>query len=497
MGVSRTNIADLLLVADEHRDAPYIRFESSTSSFAETLAKVHTTASNLVDLGVMPSHRVMLLLRNCPEFVHLWLASAYIGGVLVPANPECTHAELVKLLIQAEPWLVVANSDLHPAVALAATEAGIAVKTVTPQNACAGHRANLSAASASLDDPVALIPTSGTTSQPKLVVQTHRVFLLAAEAVPEWLGLNEQDRLLTCLPLFHINGLVYSTLGAMACGASIAILPRFSPNTFWDAVEAHGATQFNAIGAMLEMLMRRTPDHADSHNTIRLCYSAPALGQARHMEVEQRFGFRLISGYALSECPFGTIWPLDEPPRYGSMGKLRQHPKLGNVTTACVVDDEGKEVAEGQPGELLLRGPGVMRGYYKMPEETEQAIKDGWLFTGDIVRADRDGYFYFVSRKKQMIRRRGENIAPAEIEEVLESHPAVLEAAVVGIPSELTEEDVRAFVVVSSPDVNEEHLREWCSARLMRHKVPESIVVLDVLPHTATGRVAKHLLVEA
>jgi crotonobetaine/carnitine-CoA ligase len=214
---------------------------------------------------------------------------------------------------------------------------------------------------------------------------------------------------MTSLPLFHINAQAYSTLGSLACGAGLVLLPRFSASGFLDAARRHGATEFNAIGAMLEILMRQPQRPDDADNPLRLCYTGPAPERDRQLEIEARFGIRIVVGYAMSESPYGLIWPHGTRP-FGTLGTVRQHPVLGAVNEARVVDDDGNDTGTG---ELLLRNPAVTPGYWGMPEETSAAIDaHGWLRTGDIVTRNAQGVFTFVSRKKDVVRRRGENLSP-------------------------------------------------------------------------------------
>ena len=341
------------------------------------------------------------------------------------------------------------------------------------------------------DDPAALIPTSGTTGRSKLVTQTHRGYVMAAEGFPWWMELGPDDRLMTSLPLFHINAPTYSVLGSMAARASVALLPQFSGSGFIDAARRHGATEFNAIGAMLEILMRQPERPDDADNPLRLCYTGPSPSEQRQLEIEQRFGLRIVCGYALSESPLGLIWRHGTRP-FGTLGSPRQHPTLGEVNEARVMRDD-RPVATGEIGELQLRNPSLMRGYWDMPEETSRVLlPDGWLRTGDLVEDNGDGTYTFVGREKEVIRRRGENVAPAEIEEVLMSHPDVVEAAVIGVPSDLSEEEIKAFVVPEGADLSA--VRQHASASLTRFKVPRYLEAVAELPHTPTGRVAKHRL---
>jgi carnitine-CoA ligase len=318
--------------------------------------------------------------------------------------------------------------------------------------------------------------------------------VLAGEGFPYWMGLTAQDRLMTSLPLFHINAPAYSVMGSLASGAGLILLPRFSASGFLDSARRHRATEFNAIGAMLEILMRQPPRPDDADTPLRLCYTGPAPARDRQEEMERRFGIRIVVGYGMSESPYGLIWPHGTRP-FGTLGVPRQHPELGEINHARVVDDTGQDVGPGGTGELLLRNPVLTRGYWGMPEETASAFTGGWLHTGDLVTVDPGGTYTFVARKKEVLRRRGENLSPAEVEEVLDEHPDVLESAVVGVPSELSEEEVKAFIVPAPgrhPDVAE--LRTHTAARLAAFKVPRYWQLIDELPRTPTARVAKHRL---
>jgi crotonobetaine/carnitine-CoA ligase len=247
------------------------------------------------------------------------------------------------------------------------------------------------------------------------------------------------------------------------------------------------------IGAMLEMLMRQPerPDDADS--PLRLCYTGPTPPRERQLEIEARFGIEIVCGYGLSESTYGTFWARGTRP-YDTIGSVRQHPTLGHINDARVMDD-GAEVAPGEIGELELRNPATMLGYHGMPEETAAVLVDGWLRTGDLVRRNEDGTFTFISRKKEVIRRRGENLAPSEVEEALVAQPGILEAAVVAVPSDLGEDDVKAFVLVApGTTLDVDVLRTQLAGSLTRFKIPRYVEVVDDFPRTPTGRIAKHRL---
>ena len=312
---------------------------------------------------------------------------------------------------------------------------------------------------------------------------------MAGEGFPWWMGLTADDRLLTALPLFHINAPAYSTLGSVATGASLVLLPRFSARSFLDDARRYGATEFNAIGAMLEILMRQPARPDDADNPLRLCYTGPSPERERQEQIEARFGLEIVCGYGLSESPYGLIWPRGTRP-FGTLGAARQHPELGHVNDARVREPDADGV-----GELELRNPAIMPGYYGMPDETAAVLVDGWLRTGDLARANDDGTYTFVSRRKEVIRRRGENLSPTEVEAAAERHAAVAEAAVIGVPSDLSEEDVKAFVLpAAGADLDLDDLDAHLRDQLTLYKVPRYYEVVTELPHTPTGRLAKHRL---
>jgi crotonobetaine/carnitine-CoA ligase len=301
--------------------------------------------------------------------------------------------------------------------------------------------------------------------------------------------------MLTTLPLFHVNAPAYSVMGSLACGAGLVLAERFSASTFLETARRHGATEFNAIGAMLEILMRQPERPDDADTPLRLCYTGPAPERERQLAMERRFGLRIVVGYALSESPYGLIWARGTRP-FGTLGSVRQHPVLGTVNHARVVSESGSIVGPGGSGELELRNPVLTRGYWEMPAETAALMHDGWLRTGDLVSVGDDSTYIFISRAKEVIRRRGENLSPLEVEEVLIAHPAVLECAVVGVPSELSEEEVKAFVVPAAEVAQVDFAQLWSFAaeRLASFKVPRYWQQVAELPRTPTARVAKHRL---
>jgi carnitine-CoA ligase len=469
----------LLRAAERDPDGVWLRTDDGTLTFAGVAGEVARTAERLADAGVTRGDLVVLTARNTTPYLLCWLALTSMGAVAVAANPASTEGELAGLVGQVRPRLVVADAEVD------------GFTQGWTEGRSAGIRVAFDVAP---DDLATLIPTSGTTGRSKLVMQTHRAYAWAGEGFPFWMELDRSDRLMTSLPLFHVNAPAYSVMGSLACGAGLVLLPRFSASGFLDAARRHGATEFNAIGAMLEILMRQPPRPDDADTDLRLCYTGPSPEREWQEAFEQRFGLRVVCGYAMSESPYGLIWPHGTRP-FGTLGKPRQHPRLGTVNEVRVVDADGQDVDVGGTGELLLRNPVVTPGYWQMPEQTAETVVDGWLHSGDLVTANADGTLTFLSRVKEVLRRRGENLSPAEVEEAIAAHPDVLECAVVGVPSDLTEEEIKAYVVaVPGRELDFAALKVWTAERLSAFKVPRFWQALDALPRTPTARVAKHRL---
>jgi len=472
--------------------SPWLRYEGESFTLADVTSQVDRLAVGLAERGVVRGDVVAILAGNRPETIFAWFASNRLGAIATPLNPAYKAPELAGVLALTKPRLVVVTDELRALAAAADATAVLASPDELARGGTGSPRAAVEP-----DDVAVLLATSGTTGAPKAVMQTHRTYALTAEAFPWWLGLGESDRLLCTLPLFHINAQAYSTMGALGCGAGLALVPRFSASRFWSDVRRHEATEVNAVGAMIHILLSAEPSAADRDHRLRLCYSALALPEEKHRAFEERFGTKMIVGYGLSETTFGTVWPLDAPPRYGTIGVLRQHPRLGTINRGRVVRDDGSDAGPDEVGELLLSNPATMRGYLGDAEQTRAVFDGEWLRTGDLVRRDAEGTYTFVARKKEILRRRGENVAAAEIERALAAHAAVLEAAVIGVPSSLGEDDIVAFVVPRpGASIDVEELRAFVRERLADFKVPARIHVRDALPRTATERIAKHLLRE-
>jgi len=490
----------LAAAASRDPDGIWLRHDGGALSFEAAAASVAGVARALRAAGIRRGDLVVTTARTTPPYLLCWLGLATLGAVTVPVNPRSAPAELAGIVRQVTPRALITDAGLRWLVDAAGitTVPGLGVldsdELLSLAAAATGRDRELPDAGVGPGDLAVLIPTSGTTGRSKLVMQTHRAYAMAGEGFPFWMELTAADRLMTSLPLFHINAPAYSVMGSLACGAGLVLLPRFSASGFLDAARRHGATEFNAIGAMLEILMRQPPRPDDGDTPLRLCYTGPAPERERQLEIERRFGLKIVVGYALSESPYGLIWPRGTRP-FGTLGAVRQHPVLGPVNEARVTGPDGDVLGPGETGELQLRNPVLTPGYWGMPEETAALFADGWLRTGDLVTVGADGTYTFVARQKEVLRRRGENLSPLEVEEVLAAHPTVLECAVVGVPSELSEDEVKAFVVpADGTSVDFAELRAFAAGRLAAYKVPRYWQAIAELPRTPTARVAKHQL---
>jgi carnitine-CoA ligase len=480
----------------------YAQLERASERLARVLAKG----------GAVRGDRIALIAANSDLSVVVFLAAARLGAIFIPLNPAATAADLEYLLSHSRPTLVVAQpADLdrvrkvagalaRPAPVVALAEWGLEAESPAAvigalETLLGGADVEQSPACRP-DDAVVVIYTSGTTGFPKGVVHTHRTYILAAEGFVARMHLQPSDRLLTVMPFFHINALFYSLGGALAAGAALVTVPRFSASQFWNLAAATGATEFNFLAAVSSILMNRPRSEFNPAHRIAKLYGGPISERMDRTFREQFHVPTLIEGYGMSEIPGACCNPFLGPHKLGSIGRPAVHPTYpGEFSELRVVDDAGRELPAGEVGELVVRTPMMFKEYLDDPAQTNAAFRDGWFLTGDLVRRDADGYFYFVARKKDIIRRRGENVSGAELDRIISEHPSVAEAAAIGVPSELGEEEILVAVVPKAGErVTPSDVVEWCRSHLAAMKVPRFVVLTESLPHTPSHRVAKHLL---
>jgi long-chain acyl-CoA synthetase len=486
------NIAQNLLdTAAREGCRPALRMDDAVLTYDQLIDAVGRVAAGLEARGVMPGDRVGMVLPNVLSFPVVYYGALMAGAAVVPMSPLLKEREIHYYLRDSGARLVVAAETSAQAALEAAGAGGIeavAVASVRP-DALMAARATTDPAVRSDDDVAAILYTSGTTGPPKGAELTHGNLSGNARTTAQTLlAATPDDVVMGCLPLFHAFGLTCGLNASVLSGASMTLLPRFDAAAALSLIERDKATILEGVPTMYSrMLHAPNADRVDV-TRLRLCVSG---GAAMPVEVlrsfEKTFRCVVVEGYGLSET--SPVVTFNHPPaerRAGSIGT----PIAG--VEVRLVGDSGKDVQPGAVGEIAVRGPNVMKGYWGKPEETAKAIPDGWLRTGDLARQDPDGYFFIVGREKDVIIRGGENVYPREIAEALYAHPAVAEVACVGIPDPDLGEDVGAAVVLkpgASADPTE--LREWAKARLAAYKYPRSVWLVDSLPHGPTGKILR------
>lgn len=491
----------------------FILYQGRSYGYAQVLDEIGRTAAVLAAKGVKTDDRVGVMSLNHPSSVFVFFALASLGATMVPVNPDygveearyvLTHAELCGVIcspatqatvraacnaLDAMPWLMLneAGVDLPELEAMQ-------VLSVEAQACCDPAPEPLK----NPDSTCVFIYTSGTTGFPKGVMHSQRSLLTAGEGFVERMHLQPNDRLLCVLPMFHVNAIFYSLAGSLAAGATLILEPKFSASRFWTIVKETGATEVNTIAAASSILMRRPRSEYVPGHRLQKIYGAP-FDEEIFRTFQQEFHVpTLIEGYGMSEIPGALNNPFRGPHKMRSMGKPSRHPDPSvSLAELRISDEAGQFQPVGQVGELVVRTPIVMQGYFKDEAQTRAAFRDGWFLTGDLAYVDEDNYFWFVARKKDIIRKRGENISGAELDRVIGNHPAVLESAAIPVPSELGEDDILVAVVVRpGMTLRHEEIAQWCRERMAAIKIPRYVALVGSLPHTPTHRVAKFKLRE-
>lgn len=488
------------------KDTTYEQLEQAVGKFAQSLATI----------GVKEGDHVALLLGNTPHFIISLYATMRLGAVAIPINPIYTPSEISYIVNNGDVKTVVALDLLLPLITegetlfpqvtqyiICETQDDVvervellptAVRTKTSLFQALLHAAESEAAiqPVQTDDTAIILYTSGTTGVPKGAMLTHGNLYSNARDIGTYLGYTKEDKVIATLPVFHVFALTVVVNAPLISGATIILLPKFSPTEVFQIVKAQQATVFAGVPTMFNFLYQLPESDPSDFSTIRLAISGGAsLPVSLLHNFENKFNVRVSEGYGLSEAsPVTCFNPLVRERKAGSIGM-----SINNVENK-VVNEYGEEVPVGEVGELIVRGPNVMKGYYKMPEDTAVALRNGWLYTGDLARMDEEGYFYIVDRKKDMIIVGGYNVYPREVEEVFYAHPAVIEAAVVGFPDPDFGEAVHAYVVVKDPAVTEEVLMAYCKEHLAKYRVPKEIEIIDELPKNTTGKILRRSLKE-
>ena len=492
---------------DRNPDKIFLEISGQKFTYRRFQSLVAKVAEMFQAMGLRKGDRVCLFLPNCPEFLLCWFGLSTMGAICVPVNTAYQRDEAAYIMNDSGAKALVAHSSLLQVAGQAAALAtALQWKLAVDAGDALDGWLNFSDRLAQVDtvsgfpevspdDVSMLVYTSGTTGDPKGVMVTHQMYVAAGQGFGHWTQATSEDRFFTCLPYFHANTHYYSTMGTIATGATLVVTDRFSASRFWGQVREAGATVVNFIGMMMPILAKQPESPMDRQNSVRLFYGSPAYSPEFLQTFQERFDTDVIVGFGMTETCYGTIEGIREERRPGSSGRARQHPDPRFQNQIRIVDDQGATAPFGSVGEICIKNPASAPGYWSNDEQTRLSLRDGWLYAGDLARMDEDGYLYFVDRKRDVIRRGGENISSLEVENVMKGHSSVLDCAVIGVPSELGEDEVKAYVV-RRPDstLTPEDVVFWCADRLAYFKVPRYIELREELPRTPSLRVRKDLL---
>ena len=486
---------------------PFVLFEDRVLSYEAVDRLSNALASGLASIGVKHGTHVAVLMANAPETVLAYFALGRLGAVAVTVNTAAKGQMLSYFVGQSDSEVLIIDADFANRIAAIRADLPKLRVLVTvgadagrsPLNGIEQHSFDALMASDAAPpdvrvecfDPFMIIYTSGTTGPSKGVVISHASVLTQAIGIATACDYTHDDVLYTCLPLFHANAWWVSVLPAMFADATVAVSRRFSASRFWDDIRRYNATQFNMLGAMAAFLWNRPPDERDRDHRVRQALVAPTA--EFFGAFEQRFGIKLKSLYGLTDGCIATIHRADDPgEKWKSAGRTIDYAEVR------IVDDDDRELPRDTVGEIVMRGrePWIIAlGYYKMPDATVSSRRNLWLHTGDRGYMDEDGYLYFVDRKKDSIRRRGENISSFEVEQIVSRAPGVQEVAAFAVRSEHTEDEVMISVVrAAGADLSEISLIQYCDQNMPYFMVPRFVDFIDALPKNMSEKVEKYKL---
>jgi long-chain acyl-CoA synthetase len=487
-----TNFAqELTDAAAEHADRPAVKLDDLALNYGQLGQAVAHTAGLLRAQGIEHGDRVGMQLPNVPYFPLIYFGALRLGAVVVPMNPLLKDREVAYHLSDSGAKLMVGWRDFEEAGRGGSKAAGAECLIIKP-----GEFEQLLTQTVAVDevtkrdddDPAVIIYTSGTTGTPKGAALTHANLRSGAEVARDLVDAKPDSVALAVLPLFHVFGMnSIMNCGVRARGC-MTLLPRFEPGKALELIERDQVTTFGGVPTMYAALLHHPERDRYDTSTLDLCVSG---GSAMPVEVlrgfDEAFGATILEGYGLSETTgMGTFNTPDRERKPGSIGT-----PVGG-TEIRLVDEDGNDVPQGEPGELVMRGPFVMRGYWNRDDATEEVMRGGWFHTGDIATVDEDGYYFIVDRKKDLIIRGGYNVYPRELEEVLYEHPAVREAAVLGVPHDSLGEEVGAAVVLKEGEsLSPDELRDYMKGKVAAYKYPRVIWLADELPKGPTGKILK------
>jgi long-chain acyl-CoA synthetase len=483
---------NLTRTAAEHPDAIAVKLDDAAFNYGLLDNAAQRVSAMLKSKGVGVDDRVGIMLPNVPYFPAVYYGALRAGASVVPMNVLLKAREVGFYLSDPQVKVLFAWHDFMDAAEAGARDAGgveiVPVKPGEIEGLIFAHEPDEDVAERAADDTAVILYTSGTTGKPKGAELTHDNLSQNVDVAVGLFDMGVGDVIFGGLPLFHSFGQTCTMNAAIRCGATVTLLPRFDPGKALEILQRDACTVFEGVPTMYGALLNHPDRKSYDVSKLRVCASG---GASLPVEVlrgfEECFGCKVLEGYGLSETsPIASFNHPDRERKPGSIGT----PIRG--VEFKLVDEDGNEVPEGEIGEIVIKGHNVMKGYLNQPEATAATIKDGWFATGDMARADEDGYYFIVDRKKELIIRGGYNVYPREIEEVLYEHPAVREVAVVGVPhADLGEEVGAAVALKDGESVDVEELRAFVKEQVAAYKYPREIWLVDELPKGPTGKILK------
>jgi crotonobetaine/carnitine-CoA ligase len=489
-----------------HKDRTFLFYKDETLTYAQVDSISNQFANGFKSMGLIKNDKIAIMMINHPYYLHVWFGAAKLGIVEVPINTAYKGELLKHLINNSESKALFLDSEFLDRLLIIQDDLPKLERIICRGEIDQTVADAISVPVSSIDDffdypadpievdvlpsdPVAFIYTSGTTGLSKGVVCPNNYYLHTGRLVAELRDARSDDILYTFLPLFHINAQLMTVLASMVADAQMVLNDHFSASNFWNEIRRYGATQFNYLGAVMTILSKQEPKPEDDEVKVRYAFGAACPPDVME-KMEKKFGFECLEGFGMSEIGL-VVHDAIGNRRRGSCGKV-----LDEYFEVKLFDDDDNEVATGEIGEIVVRPKMpyiMMTEYYNMPDKTLEAFRNLWFHTGDYAKKDDDEFFYFVDRKKDAMRRRGENISSFEVEKVINTHPSVLESAVFAVPSELGEDEVMTAVVLK-PDMelSPVDLIEFCNDRMAHFAVPRYVDFVAELPKTPTNRIEKY-----
>lgn len=494
-----------------HKDRTFLYYRDETLTYAQVDSISNRFANALNAMGLQKNDKIAIMMINHPYYLHVWFGAAKLGIVEVPINTAYKGELLKHIINNSESKVLFIDGEFLDRLRLIQDDLPRMERIICRGDIDPQLAQSISMPISSIEeffnfpdnpltvnvrpsDPVAFIYTSGTTGLSKGVVCPNNYYLHTGRLVAQLRDARPDDILYTFLPMFHINAQLMTVLAAMVADAQMVLSDRFSASNFWGDIRKYGATQFNYLGAVMTILSKQEPKPEDADVRIRYAFGAACPPDVME-KMEKRFGFECLEGFGMSEIGI-VVHDAIGNRRRGSCGKV-----LDEYFEVKLFDDDDNEVATGDIGEIVVRPkmPDIMMTeYYNMPDKTLEAYRNLWFHTGDYAKKDEDEFFYFVDRKKDAIRRRGENISSFEVEKVINTHPSIMESAVFAVPSDLGEDEVMTSVVLKpDKELSPVELIEFCNDRMAHFAVPRYVDFVAALPKTPTNRIEKYRLRQA